>query len=79
MQMEINMDNYWVTSRQGFSVLSPLNGTSPREVYWSSASVHSEDKGSCGGTSNGDATFFRQTCLGFEFDFGLSGSELSLV
>ena len=42
-------------------------------------SVGSEDENSCGGTSNGDATFFRQTHIGFEFDFGLTGSELSLV
>jgi hypothetical protein len=53
-----------------------------------------EDEDSCGGasisgTSNGGATFFCQTRLSFEFDFGLigpsfltrssSGSKLSLV
>ena len=30
-----------------------------------------EDEDSCGGASNGDATSFCQTYLGFEFDFGL--------
>ena len=75
MQMEINMDNYRVIFQRGFSVLSPSNRTSPCEVHLSSTLVYSENEDSCGGTSNGDATFFRQTCL----DFGLTGSELSLV
>ena len=40
-----------------------------------------EDEGSCGGASssgasNGGATFFCQPRLGFEFDFGLTGSSL---
>jgi hypothetical protein len=38
-----------------------------------------KDENSCGDASNGDATFFRQTHLGFEFDFGSTGSQLSLV
>ena len=42
-------------------------------------SVCSEDEDSCDDASNGDVTFFRQTYLGFEFDFGLTGSEPSLV
>jgi hypothetical protein len=41
--------------------------------------VGSKDEDSCGGASNGDATFFRQIRLDFEFDFGLIGLELSLV
>ena len=53
--------------------------TSPCEVHGSSTSVRFEDKDSCGGASNGDATFFRQTRLDFEFDFSLTGLELSLV
>jgi hypothetical protein len=39
--------------------------------------VGSKDEDSYGGASNGDATFFRQTRLDFEFDFGLTGLELS--
>jgi hypothetical protein len=38
-----------------------------------------EAEDSCGGASisgasNGSATFFYETCFGFEFDFGLTGS-----
>jgi hypothetical protein len=40
--------------------------------------VCSENEDSCDGASNGDATFFSKS-LGFEFDFCLTGSELSLV
>jgi hypothetical protein len=79
MQMEINMDNHQVTFWWWYNVLSPSNGTSPHEVHWSSTSVHSEDEDSFSGDSNSDVTFFRQTHLSFKFDFGLTGSELSLV
>jgi hypothetical protein len=44
-----------------------------------STSVCYENEDSCGGASNGDATFSRKTRLGFEFNFGLTGSQLSLV
>jgi hypothetical protein len=79
MQMEINMDNYRVTFQWGFGVLSLLNQTSPCKVHWSNTLVRSKDEDSCGGASNGDATFFHQTRLDFEFDFRLIGLELSLI
>ena len=41
--------------------------------------VCSKDEDYYGGASNGDATFFHQAYLGFEFDFGLIGLEFSLV
>jgi hypothetical protein len=44
-----------------------------------STSVCSKDKDSCDDASNGDVTFFHQTCLGFKFDFGLTGLKFSPV
>jgi len=48
-------------------------------VKFINTSVCSEDEDSCDDASNGDVTFFCQTRLGFEFDFGLTGSGPSLV
>ena len=42
-------------------------------------SVCSKDEDSCDDASNGDVTFFCQTCLDFEFGFWFAGSKPSLV
>ena len=42
-------------------------------------SICSEDEDSCDDASNGDVTFFHQTCLGLCFDYGLIGSGPSLI
>jgi hypothetical protein len=39
----------------------------------------SEDEDTCDDTSNGDVTFFRQTCHGFEFNFWFDRFGPSLV
>jgi hypothetical protein len=39
----------------------------------------SKDKDTCDDASNGDVTFFRKTCLGFEFNFWFDRLGPSLV
>jgi hypothetical protein len=62
MQYErVNMDNYRFTSRQGFGILSPSNGT--RGVLHSLGAFVGPEDGdldgctSCEGNSNDDVTF----------------------